>query len=72
MSYLPLEYCLDKSNGSVYQLVILAARRAHELDDGAKPLLEAKEKDNPLDLALEEIRQGLIEAHIEKTKKKKK
>jgi len=35
MSYMPVEKLIDKANGSVYTLVILASKRAQELADGA-------------------------------------
>jgi len=66
MEYVPLEKCLDRSKNSVYKLTILAARRARELADGSKPLVDGFDKDKPLNTALEEILKGCIEAEEEK------
>jgi len=50
---------LVKNMGSVYKLVIVAARRAAELNEGAPPLVVCDSK-KVVTVALEEIRQGLI------------
>jgi len=49
-----LESLLDASEGSVYKLVILAAKRAIMLSDGEKALIE-KPDEKVLENALEEI-----------------
>lgn len=52
--YVPTEPLLAKV-GSVYKLVILAARRALELSEGAPPLVETDPRRKPSTIALEEI-----------------
>ncbi|MCM8796319.1 MAG: DNA-directed RNA polymerase subunit omega [Candidatus Omnitrophica bacterium] len=50
-----LENLLDKSNGSVYKLVILASRRALEIAEGQPRLVEAPATFKPSTVALREI-----------------
>ena len=64
-AYVPAEELLVASSGSVYKLTILAAKRALDLADGEKPLIE-KPDEKVLDNALREIASGRI-----KTKGKK-
>ncbi len=52
--YIPLEKLLDAAGGSVYKLTVLAAKRAFQLADGEKPLIENPDE-KPLNNALEEI-----------------
>ncbi|MCG8429868.1 MAG: DNA-directed RNA polymerase subunit omega [Candidatus Omnitrophica bacterium] len=66
MAYLPLENLLDKSNGSVYKLVILAAKRALEIAEGQPKLVEASEAIKPSTVALMEISGHKIESRIKK------
>ena len=68
MKKVALEKCLDKSANSVYKLTIMVARRAQELAEGAKPLVDTYEKDRPLIAALEEIAEGHL--RVEKNNKK--
>lgn len=49
-----IDKLLDRVN-SKYSLVILASKRAHELDAGAKPTLESFESVKSVGQALEEI-----------------
>ncbi len=58
MAQLPIEELLKRC-GSVYRLVILAAKRAKELSDGAPPLVET-ERRKVTSIALEEILQGKV------------
>lgn len=53
-----IEELYDKT-GSLYKLVILASRRAVELNDGAVQLTEY-EKDNVSETALKEIIEGRV------------
>ncbi len=53
-----MENLLDKT-GSVYKLVILASRRALELNEGSPKLVETESKKISA-IALEEIRDGKI------------
>lgn len=62
---MPIETLLEKV-GSTYKLVILAARRALELNDGAPPLIETDSKKKPLVVALEEIAAGKISTRPKK------
>ena len=50
---------LLKRCGSVYKLVILAAKRAKELAEGALPLVETDQR-KVTSVALEEILQGRV------------
>jgi len=58
MSQLAIEELLKKS-GSVYKLVILAAKRAKELAEGALPLVETSQR-KVTSIALEEVLQGRV------------
>jgi len=58
MSYMPREGIFRKG-GSIYKTTILAARRAVELNSGAKKLIESGSKKFST-IALEEIIQGKI------------
>ena len=50
---------LLKQCGSVYKLVILAAKRAKEIAEGAPPLVETEQR-KVTSIALEEILQGRV------------
>ena len=50
---------LLKRCGSMYKLVVLAAKRAKEIADGAPPLVQMDNK-KVTSIALEEIRQGKV------------
>lgn len=60
MPYVPLENLLDKTSGSVYKLVILAARRALEIAEGQPKLVEGKSSTKPSTIALYEIAEGRV------------
>ena len=62
MAYVPLEDVL-KQGDSLYKLVLLAAKRALEVSQGAPPLVETSSK-QPGTVALEEIREGKISYRI--------
>ena len=62
---IPLETLLEASEGSIYKITILAAKRAISLTDGEKPLID-KPGEKVLDNALREIKTGKM-----KVKKKK-
>ncbi len=59
MSYIPIEDLLEKV-GSMYKLVILASRRAGELNDGGQKLVDISPKVKISIVALEEIRKGKV------------
>ena len=61
-----IENLLDKTDNSIYKLVILASRRALELNEGSPKLVETESK-KVSTVALEEIREGKI---VMKAKKK--
>ncbi|GAA3624784.1 DNA-directed RNA polymerase subunit omega [Secundilactobacillus similis DSM 23365 = JCM 2765] len=46
---------------SRYSLIMLASKRAHELDAGAKPLLASYESPKTIGRALEEIAAGKVQ-----------
>ena len=58
MSQMPIEELLKRC-GSIYKLVILAARRAKEVAEGAPPLIEVPQR-KVTSVALEEILQGRV------------
>jgi len=66
---IPLEKLLEASDGSIYKIAILAAKRAIALADGEKALID-KPGEKVLDNALKEIRDGKIKVKaIAKEKK---
>lgn len=60
MTYIPLENLLDKSDKSIYKLVILAAKRALELAEGQPKLVGVNSSTKPSSIALHEIAEGKI------------
>ena len=58
MAQVPIEELLKRC-GSVYRLVILAAKRAKELADGSVPLVDVPQR-KITSVALEEILQGKV------------
>lgn len=58
IKYLSTEELLDKTK-SVYKLVILASKRALELNSGSPKLVDIDSK-RIVTIALEEIRQGKV------------
>jgi len=65
-----LEKLLEAAGGSVYKLTILAAKRALQLADGEKPLVE-KTDEKPLENALKEIAEKKIRVAEKKKESKK-
>ncbi len=59
MSYIPVEDLLRKVD-SMYKLVIVASRRAAELNDGGQKLVDISPKVKLSTVALEEIRKGKV------------
>ncbi len=51
---------LLKKTGSAYKLVLLAAKRALEINEGSPPLVEIDPKRKPAIIALKEIEQGKV------------
>ncbi len=60
MVYVPLEQLLDKSDNSIYKLVILASKRALEIAEGQPKLVEADSSIKPSTVALFEIAAGKV------------
>lgn len=60
-----IEKLLDLT-GSAYKLVILASRRAIELNEGAAKLVEAPVSAKAMNVAIEEIVEGKITYKINK------
>ena len=61
MDYVALEKLVDKSNGSVYKLVVLASKRALELAEGQPKLLkDINSAVKPSTVALKEIVAGKV------------
>jgi len=58
-TYIPLEKLLKTTKGSIYKLTLLVAKRALQLADGDKPMIE-KPGEKALDNALREIVGGKI------------
>ena len=54
-----IENLLDKTDNSIYKLVILASKRALELNEGSPKLVETESKKISA-IALEEIKEGKI------------
>ena len=62
MEYQPLEELLPRAGWSIYRLVRMASKRALELSDGRKCLVENPGSDKVTTQALEEIRQRKVES----------
>ena len=67
MTYVPLEKLLDKTLGSIYKLVITAARRALEIAEGQPKLVDLPGTVKPSTVALHEIAEGKVQCKIAKT-----
>ena len=62
MARITVEDCLENVD-NLFELVIVAAKRARRLANGAEPLVEW-ENDKPTVVALREIAEGLINKEI--------
>lgn len=58
--YVPLGNLLDKTDNSIYKLVVLAAKRAQSIADGSPKLVEGLGELKPGTIALHEITQEKI------------
>ena len=63
MARVTVEDCLDKVENT-FELVLVAAKRAHQLNSGGYRTTLDVGKDKPTVLALREIEAGLIDASI--------
>lgn len=61
MAYQPLEKLLPRANNSIYKLVLMAAKRATELADGAPRLIDFPSSDKATTIALDEIAHCKVE-----------
>lgn len=60
MAYISLERLLDKTDNSVYKLVVVASRRALEIAEGQPKLVGANASTKPSTIALYEIAEGKV------------
>lgn len=60
MAYISLEKLLDKTDGSVYKLVILASKRALEIAGGQPKLVGVDSSAKPSTIALYEVADGKV------------
>jgi DNA-directed RNA polymerase omega subunit len=60
MVYVPLEKLLDKSDNSIFKLVVLASRRALEIAEGQPKLVNVSAAIKPSTVALFEIAEGKV------------
>jgi DNA-directed RNA polymerase omega subunit len=61
MSFVALEKLLDKTNNSIFELVIIASKRALEIAEGQPKLTEnCTSSDKPTSIALQEIMEDKI------------
>ena len=65
----PVEKLMEKT-GSVYKLVIIAAKRALELSEGSPKLVPGGAKEKPALTALREIADGKVGMKVKKSKGK--
>ena len=68
-SVIPVEKLLEKS-GSLYKLVIVAAKRALEISEGSPKLVAGGGKEKPALVALREIAEGKIGIRVKKPGKR--
>ncbi len=64
-------YSIEKlmaKTGSIYKLVIVAAKRALEISEGSPRLVDCGAKDKPAVIALREISEGKVGMKIKKAK----
>ncbi|MGM0631884.1 MAG: DNA-directed RNA polymerase subunit omega [Pseudomonadota bacterium] len=63
MARITVEDCLDKVDNR-FQLVMMAAQRARQLQNGVKEPLVPEDNDKPTVIALREIAEGLVDRSI--------
>jgi DNA-directed RNA polymerase omega subunit len=61
MAYQPIEKLLPRANNSIYKLVLIAAKRAMELADGAQKLIDFPSSPKTTTIALDEVLAGKVE-----------
>jgi DNA-directed RNA polymerase omega subunit len=62
MGYIEREKLLSKSEGSIYKLVNLVAKRALEITEGQPKLIETNPAVKPSTIALYEVEDGKVQA----------
>ena len=62
MARVTIEDCIEKV-GSHFKVVQIASHRAHQLELGAKPMVD-REGDKPVVIALREIAEGKIDVEV--------
>ncbi|MGE5197062.1 MAG: DNA-directed RNA polymerase subunit omega [Deltaproteobacteria bacterium] len=67
MTYVPLEKLLDRTEGSIYKLVITASKRALEIAEGQPKLVVAPATIKPSTIALYEIAEGKVRCKVAKS-----
>jgi len=60
MARVALEKLLDKSNNSIYKLVIIASKRALEIAEGQPKLVDMPNTIKPSIVAISEIAEGKV------------
>lgn len=60
MAYVPLEKLSPKTDGSMFKLAILVARRALQLAEGAPRLINAPSDSKVTTVAMQEVAEGLV------------
>lgn len=60
MGYIPIEQLLDKTDNSIYKLVILAAKRTLEIAEGQPKLTPVNSSLKSSSIALAEIAEGRV------------
>jgi DNA-directed RNA polymerase omega subunit len=69
MAYVSLEKLLDKTDGSIYKLVVLASKRALEVAEGQPKLVDSVGSSvKPSIIALYEIMENKV--HVKESKSK--
>jgi len=67
-TYVPLEDLLKNTEGSIFKLVICAAKRALDVAEGQKPLVEMPGNTKPIEVVFQEIAAGKVSYKVSLTK----
>ncbi len=51
---------LDEISESRYEIVMLVAKRARDIIDGAEPLIPVRKDEKPVTVAIEEVMEGKV------------
>lgn len=66
--YVPLEDLLKNTQGSIFKLVICAAKRALDVAEGQKPLVDVTSSAKPIEVVFQEISQGKVTYQVTSAK----